>query len=618
MQRDHICSSDSFALKPIRLLISQPHRLLLKLMHLIPFGFLHAAVGLVTRSLIERRHEIESSCPPPRGLGRGGACAMDWSAVYVNSGDEEGAWEDHGETRSSRNAHRLLHRRMSVSLVHEPPSTGGTSALLGPPSKESALSSAVGTDGQPQYSPLVAYAFTVNYILGVGSLGIPLAFYRAGLVMGNVLIVLVTFISYVTVLWVAETVARAREATAAAAASTWRSPLSLSERSALNGSGRRYSSVDLGGFDDFPEVTQLCEKFLGHFGAKMYHISLLGLMYGGLLGYSQVFVNSFLTQVTHIGEWQVTSAHAALVFACIVVPLSCSDLTEQIYVQLTMSVVRFAALAIMILSAAYAIYADPYDTGDVAVGGAADVSPPYLSQFSLVNLGGFGVMFSTGVFSQLFQHSVPGLLAPLGPKNQNKASLVFGSTLVTTMVFYIALGSVCSLYFGPKIASSVNLNWATFTWGLTSNPAAVPLWAKCLSMIVVIFPALDTLSVFPLISVTLGDNMAAIVPRRWMRAVGNRGCWKIVCRFIASVPPLLVSVFVSDLSLTLQLSGVAGVYVAFFAPALLQLRARKVFPASNVYSGRFSGIRYVYAVLGFGAFAFLVLLYQLAQQIVQR
>ncbi|KAH7468899.1 hypothetical protein PRIC1_010012 [Phytophthora ramorum] len=514
---------------------------------------------------------------------------MDWSSVYENSGEEQGNWEDYGETRSSRNAHRLLHRATSLPLVKQ-------------------------QDSSAQYSPVVAYAFTVNYILGVGSLGIPYAFYRAGLVMGNIMILVVTLLSYMTVMWVCESVARAREAFVLSFLLD--ETTSLKSFSYASTPGRytpttSRSSVALE-YDDFPEVTQLCERFLGPVGSKMYQISLLGLMYGGLVGYSQVFVNTFLTQVDHIGDWQLTSVHAAAVFACIVLPLSCSDLTEQIYVQLTMSVVRFAALLIMIVSAAYAVYGDPYDSG--AVLKPSPESAPYISDYSLVDLTGFGVMFSTGVFSQLFQHSVPGLLAPLGARNQEKASAVFGSTLLTTMVFYIALGSVCSLYFGPKLASSVNLNWAEFTWGINESMTLVPLWAKLLSMIVVVFPALDTLSVFPLISVTLGDNMAAVVPKRWTRG-GRRSFWKLLCRVGAAVPPLLISMFVSDLSVTLQISGLMGIYVAFFAPALLQLQASREISTTNVYSGKFSGTGYVYGVLVFGMLALLVLLYQLMLQI---
>lgn len=523
---------------------------------------------------------------------------MDWSAVYDNHGEEEGRWEDHGETRSSRNAHRLLHRKMSLPLSlsstrnwRDATRGGSSGAVTGD------------TDISTQYSPLVAYAFTVNYILGVGSLGIPYAFYRAGLLMSNLMIVLVTLISYMTVMWVSESVARAREAFVV---------------KYINETSRLFVDDDAlmlkDDFDKFPEVTQLCDRFLGKVGSRLYQLSLLGLMYGGLLGYSQVFVNSFLTQVTSIGGVEITSLHAAGVFAVIVIPLSCSDLTEQIHVQLLMSIVRFGALLIMIASASYAMYADPYDSG-MTSSSAAEASAPFISDYKLADLSGFGVMFSTGVFSQLFQHSVPGLLAPLGRANQSKSHAIFGSTLITTMLFYISLGSICSLYFGPKIASSVNLNWADFTWGLAASASLLPFWAKVMSTIVVIFPALDTLSVYPLISVTLGDNMAAVVPKSWSDAVGGKPFWKLMCRFGASIPPLLISVFVSDLSLTLQFSGMSGIYVAFFAPALLQLQASRQFPETNVYSGRFSSLSWVYTVLVFGVLAFGVLLYQLAQQI---
>ncbi|DAZ96329.1 TPA: hypothetical protein N0F65_008453 [Lagenidium giganteum] len=539
---------------------------------------------------------------------------MDWSAVYDNHGEEDGRWEEHGETRSSRNAHRLLHRKMSMSVELQAQET-------------------------QKYTPLVAYAFTVNYILGVGSLGIPFAFYQAGIVLSNVMIVLVSVLSYMTVMWVSETVARAREVFIVRY---------INECTALNGSrrgsrSRRGSCSDAFEYDDFPEVTQLCERFLGPVGSKLYQISLLGLMYGGLLGYSQVFVNSFLAQVSHIGALEISSMHAALVFAVIVIPLSCSDLTEQIMVQLAMSVVRFVALLIMIFSAAYAIHADPYDSGAVQAAElqaeAAMATTMYISDFSLVNFSGFGIMFSTAVFSQvsdrtsgevvelltntsrtlyqLFQHSVPGLLAPLGNNRQAQSHAIFGSTLLTTTLFYIALGTVCSLYFGPKVASSVNLNWADFTWGISESSALVPFWAKILSMIVVIFPALDTLSVYPLISITLGDNMAAVIPDSLSKRVGGRSFWKVLCRLTASIPPVVVSMFVADLSITLQFSGMFGVYVAFFAPALLQLSATKQVPDSNVYSGRFSGRSYAYGVLVFGVFALGILLYQFAQQILR-
>ena len=96
---------------------------------------------------------------------------------------------------------------------------------------------------------------------------------------------------------------------------------------------------------------------------------------------------------------------------------------------------------------------------------------------------------------------------------------------------------------------------------------------------------------------------------------GGRNCWKLVCRLTASVPPLFIAVFVSDLAITLQLSGMFGIYVAYFAPALLQLYATRKNLEENVYSSQFSSLKYVYGVLIFGVLALVILIYQFIQQV---
>lgn len=61
------------------------------------------------------------------------------------------------------------------------------------------------------YTPLVCYAFTVNYILGVGCLGMPYAFLQGGIFLGIALIILLSFTSYITVMWVATAVEQEKQ-----------------------------------------------------------------------------------------------------------------------------------------------------------------------------------------------------------------------------------------------------------------------------------------------------------------------------------------------------------------------------------------------------------------------
>lgn len=88
------------------------------------------------------------------------------------------------------------------------------------------------------------------------------------------------------------------------------------------------------------EVIDLVHKYLGPYGSATYQGGLMMLTYVGLLAYAQVFNSSFNSQV-----WRTPSMHASpLLFAAIVVPLSCCDLSEQITVQVLMSLLRFLSL----------------------------------------------------------------------------------------------------------------------------------------------------------------------------------------------------------------------------------------------------------------------------------
>ena len=53
----------------------------------------------------------------------------------------------------------------------------------------------------------------------------------------------------------------------------------------------------------------------------------------------------------------------------------------------------------------------------VKVGGHGKINDDLLNY--VFSFDGFGIMFSTALFSQLFQHSVPGLIRPL-PEPQKK------------------------------------------------------------------------------------------------------------------------------------------------------------------------------------------------------
>jgi len=188
-------------------------------------------------------------------------------------------------------------------------------------------------------------------------------------------------------------------------------------------------------------------------------------------------------------------------------------------------------------------------------------------------------MFTTAIFSQLFQHSVPGLIRPLAPEHKKFVPAIFRCAIITTCLIYVSTGCVCAYYFGDRLQQSVNLNFVDFTWGVDRANKSVFAVVSAVSMVVVLFPALDTLSVFPLIANTLGNNLNASFPALgcclkasglFVKPGSVKRATSIAWRLIAAVPPIVLSVFVSDLMFSLQVAGLCGVIVALVTPALLQ------------------------------------------------
>jgi hypothetical protein len=70
------------------------------------------------------------------------------------------------------------------------------------------------------------------------------------------------------------------------------------------------------------------------------------------------------------------------VFGAIVIPLSCIDLAEQVFVQVAMDILRFVSLSVMIFGTCIAIFVDAKDSQNVTA------SPPYVTSPSFFHFSG--------------------------------------------------------------------------------------------------------------------------------------------------------------------------------------------------------------------------------------
>ena len=211
------------------------------------------------------------------------------------------------------------------------------------------------------------------------------------------------------------------------------------------------------------------------------------------------------------------------------------------------------------------------------------------------------------------------------------------------------------MFFREEVKESVNLNFIGIAARLVGRDSIYYPVTSVLTMVVVLFPALDTVSVFPLIANTLGNNLTVAFPflQKIVRRCFNYGYGEtkhihgsrdgtdednpmkdiksftkernekvkkttaVLWRLVAATPPVICSHFITDLSTTLQFAGLCGILLALIIPALLQKYSYERIaniPVSlqfNPYSSHFSSKFYTDIVLGIACCAFLTSMLQM-------
>jgi amino acid permease len=490
------------------------------------------------------------------------------------------------------------------------------------------------------YTLLSVYFISINFIFGVGLLGIPYAFAKAGFILCLCLLSAVTLFSYMTVMWVAETGSR-YEKLVLEKKNDGKLALCREDTPLVAAKADHEINPDIA---SRYEVIDLVEFFLGDFQKVIYQVALLALMYVGLLAYSQVFCNALAAIL-----WS-TTGFPQLIFALMVVPLSTKNFEEQIGIQSVMAAVRFVAVFIIAFGSLISLFLDDARSNRKHPPYFARPHPDDCQMSYTACFSGFGVAFSTFVFAQLFQHSVPGLLRPLReqPTKLKRASIVLGGSLMTTTILYILLGTLAASFFGTDTKSSINLNFADFTFGVDPESTSwlTLMCVRFCSSVVVIFPALDTVSVFPLVANTLGNNLLSTYGTFSIRKIArllvhynnirendsgrmydsltlnekrkiletSTKAASLIWKLVAALPPIFLSLRATDLSFSMQLAGIAGIHIAFVAPSFLQIKSTLLFrdeDQQTIFSGWYSSLKFSVPVLLFGTLSFFMVIWQI-------
>ena len=475
----------------------------------------------------------------------------------------------------------------------------------------------------PKFSFWVGVCFTLNYVVGSGFLTLPWAFYQTGALLGVLVLAIFSFSSILATWFILESSVRAMRLlecdsdvemrkvgdrrnyeaintdTSSEQIDTTDNVILMSDNSIHNSGDGPRNKVDASNSSRNTksrriEMTEMCELFLGPNGRRIFSYLIGIYMYGTLWAYCTVFAKAFSVQFALNGEENPEDGLSyyiyLFIFACLVVPLSLMELSEQIYIQVTLTIFRGVMLGVMLFSIGYAYFSCGEEFGsmsnlsckaDYVADAAAEPNTLVAVHFDKLYL-----FLPIAAYAYIFHHSVPGLSEPV--EDKKSLNTLFVVALLIAFVGYAILGVCVSAYFGDKVQSSSNLDWQNFR-GTRTMDGSAPWYASIVACFVVLFPALDVASAYPLNSFTLGNNLMSAFYGEDMHLHEKSRFKTSVFRLLAAVPPFLGACVVSELGSITSFTGLTGFAIAFIVPALLAyysaIRMRELgLPVDTIHS----------------------------------
>lgn len=422
-----------------------------------------------------------------------------------------------------------------------------------------------------QYPPWVGLIYVFNLIVGTGALTLPAAFADAGWLFSTIALVLLCFVSFITVTFVIESMACAN------ATIEWRKieshkideselalnsdsePESTEETAILVNRSRRFYSLN-----KKVELGEIAALYLTKSGHIFFFTSLCIYLFGDLTIYAaasgKTIVNlscqsSNNTENYTESCWDDSSMtkmdmyriYVAL-FGLIVGPFTYFNVQKTKYLQMFTISIRWIAFTIMVTLASIRL-----------------MKYGQQGHPSLVNLAEVPALAGSSVYSFMCHHSLPSLIAPISNKNSLMSKISFDFFLICG--FYLLLSLTGSFAF-ESIDVLYSLNF------IQTEDSSWPM--KLIGLFLAAFPLFPMATSFPIIAITMQANLKHLFLEP--NGLERHGFFmkRLFFPTLAIFPPIIVALCTHNLKTLVEITGsYAGVIVQYIVPAVLVLSARK-------------------------------------------
>ncbi|CEG37354.1 amino acid [Plasmopara halstedii] len=400
------------------------------------------------------------------------------------------------------------------------------------------------------YGPGVTLAMALNYVIGTGCFGLPYAFMEGGIFLAFTLMIVGVLGSMITMNYTLESLARAEGVCAA-----------------TNGVAPKHQIT----YRKF-EFATIAEMFVGNMGKVAVQLVMGLYCIGSLWSYASVFSSStasiFFNYVLNesCDVYGVDPSAGCLngyyvfmaIFSVLVLSMVLMDISDQALVQKFLSVYRVVAFALMLVTMTVKVTSD-----------GSDVVASRYTLIGPVNWRNFGKAFGPTLLALNCQYNMPDALQPLNPKSSVR--FVAFAALLLAGTCYLLVGLLGALSF-DTINPLATLMWSSYT-GCGNG------WEECeyfnplgliVQLVILLFPVINVVSAYPMVGVTVGDNMLMSFPSHLTERFGRKFT-RSLCRLLVAAPPILFAVVFKRLDFIFSIAGLFGFLLGLTIPCWFQV-----------------------------------------------
>jgi amino acid permease len=352
------------------------------------------------------------------------------------------------------------------------------------------------------------YFFLINSTVGAGFLTIPWTYDKAGWVYSMLVQLITTLISILLAYQLIEVMAKVEVIIKMRESGKW-----TSNHNSLSLIFRKYQSEYIVPSSYIPELTyrrldivELIRILFGPRAAQVYFILLFILQQGVCVAYGSIFASSFASEVP-LGVDGTCNIYDSTtfwddcrwkywvfltIFSVSMIYFTIKGYQEQIWMQSVMSIMRFVVISLVLATSLYHISShSSYDSSDY---NPIDMPPIFDYKY-------LGFSLPVIMIASMFHLNVSNICEFL-QERENRLSKILVMTACTAGVVYLLLGLIVSFAVEDVESLSI-LAYRDYTGGYDNRH----WWSYMIEYIIMIFPALDVFSSYPLQSILLSNSL---------------------------------------------------------------------------------------------------------------